>query len=225
MENLKIFSFDFGSNSFSLPNSSNTKVLKTVTDFIKKENFDIALLQGNENLLYNLCIKANLGQYEIIDSYAIFSRMVRTVFLFKQTLPCLSNYDGKMCSVFISQLGREPIAFFNVKKNKKDDLEEFKTLYSLYSNSDNDEYVKSRIVSGTFNNVDIKKLCTDCDLVDISSSVVSNYRGKKGSIDYILISKNLVANEVRKRLDVVDNMKFSSHCPIEASVTYKKVLK
>ena len=68
MENLKIFSFDFGSNSFSLPNSSNTKVLKTVTDFIKKENFDIALLQGNENLLYNLCIKANLGQYEIIDS-------------------------------------------------------------------------------------------------------------------------------------------------------------
>lgn len=218
MKNLRIFSLDLDKNAFALLKGK-TKITEAVVDFIKKENFDITLLQGNKKLLYNLKMQDNLGQYRI------FNHMKQSMVLLRSKVPYLGCHDGKTCSVFVSQLERDPIALFNVKKSKKESLEEFKELYRLYNNTDSNEYVKSCIVSGTFHDVDIEKFCADYNLVAISSSIASSYYGKKKPIHHMLISQNLEATDVKKQIGLVDIMQISTHYPIEASISYKKVLK
>ena len=209
MKNLRIFSLDLDKNAFALLKGK-TKITEAVVDFIKKENFDITLLQGNKKLLYNLKMQDNLGQYRI------FNHMKQSMVLLRSKVPY---------SVFVTKLERDPIALFNVKKSKKESLEEFKELYRLYNNTDSNKYVKSCIVSGTFHDVDIEKFCADYNLVDISSSIASSYYGKKKPIHHMLISQNLEATDVKKQIGLVDIMQISTHYPIEASISYKKVLK
>ncbi len=192
MENLRIMSFDL--DSFTLVKSKEERS-KRVIDYIKNLNIDITLLQGNNNLLYDLSTR--------VDGYNIVYDYYNSMFLMNPILDTIDEFSFVDCSAVITKFKDEDIAFNNIKKYKKESLWEFRNMVKEY------ESVEHKVLAGTLPNVNIDSFCDKYNFDNICSEHRNNH---------ILVSKEL---DVR----VVDGpMMYSIEVqPMVVDIAYRKV--
>lgn len=166
MEKLRIMSFDL--DSFTLVKSKEERS-KRVIDYLKKTDIDLGILQGNDNLLYDLSTR--LEGYDIIYDY------YNNLFLMKPILDVVDNFS----SVDYSAIVTKDTAFSSIKKRKKESLGKLRDIFREYENIDH------KVLAGTLQNVNIDSFCDKYNLDIICSGPRSNY---------ILVSKGLDARVV-----------------------------
>lgn len=195
MEKLRIMSFDL--DSFTLVKSKEEKS-KIVIDYIKELDVDIALLQGEANLLYNVLFN-NKDSKDYFSDY----NYANTMFLNHEKSKWVDDYMRKFASCYVSKLDDSDIALYNIKKYKKESLWEFRNILEEYKNIDH------KVVAGTLQNVNIDDFCNKYNLDIICSEPRSNY---------VLVSRGLGAK-------VVDGPMMGSVEvePMVVDITYKKV--
>ena len=195
MEKLRIMSFDL--DSFTLVKSKEEKS-KIVIDYIKELDVDIALLQGEANLLYNVLFN-NKDSKDYFSDY----NYANTMFLNHEKSKWVDDYMREYASCYVSKLDDSDIALYNIKKYKKESLWEFRNILEEYKNIDH------KVVAGTLQNVNIDDFCNKYNLDIICSEPRSNY---------VLVSRGLGAK-------VVDGPMMGSVevQPMVVDITYKKV--
>lgn len=191
MENLRIMSFDL--DSFVLVKSKAERS-KRVMDYIKNLNVDLALLQGDDRLLFDLLWRNE--DYEALYNYF-------NAFLLKPKVEFVDNYKGIDCGSFVTELGNEKISFYNLKKIKKGSLSEFKNMVSEF------DYIENKILVGAFKNVNVDDLCKKYNLSNVCSEKCDNH---------ILVSKSIDVNIVDS-----PSIKDSFISPMIVDIAYKKV--
>ena len=190
MEKLRIMSFDL--DSFTLVKSKEEKS-KRVIDYVRNLDIDLALLQGDNNLIYNTVVEDN--EYAKIYNY---------LFLMKPDLVFVDDYLQYDCGGYITRFANgEDLAFYNVKKYKKESLSGFKRIFKEYKNIDH------KVLAGTLQNVNIDSFCDKYNLDNICSGPRSNH---------ILVSKELDARVVDSHM-----MESVEVQPMVVDITYKKV--
>lgn len=192
MEKLRIMSFDL--DSFTLVKSKEERS-KRVIDYVRKTDVDLGILQGNNNLLYDL--STMLNGYDIIYDY------YNNLFLIRTILDVVDNFPSVDYSAFVTKFMDEMIAFCSIKKRKKESLGKLRDIFREYENIDH------KVLAGTLPNVNIDSFCNKYNLDNICSGPRSNY---------VLVSKGLDAR-------VVDGpmMESVEVQPMVVDVTYKKV--
>lgn len=195
MEKLRIMSFDL--DSFTLVKSKEERS-KRVIDYINNLDVDIALLQGDTNLLYNVLFN-NKDSKDYFSDY----NYANTMFLEHEKIKLVDNYMRKFASCYVSKLDDSDIALYNIKKYKQESLWEFRNILEEYKNIDH------KVVAGTLQNVNIDDFCKKYNLVNVCSKSRSNY---------VLVSRGLDAKVVdRPMMGSVEVQ------PMVVEVTYKKV--
>ena len=192
MEKLRIMSFDL--DSFTLVKSKEEKS-KRVIDYVRKTDIDLGILQGNNNLLYDLSTR--LEGYDIIYDY------YNNLFLMKPILDVVDNFSSVDYSAFVTRFMDDMIAFSSIKKRKKESLSGFKRIFKEYKNIDH------KVLAGTLQNVNIDSFCDKYNLDNICSGPRSNH---------ILVSKELDARVVDSHM-----MESVEVQPMVVDITYKKV--
>lgn len=192
MEKLRIMSFDL--DSFVLVKGIEEKS-KRVIDYLRKTDADLGILQGDNNLLYDL--STMLNEYNIIYDYC------NSMFLVKPILDIVDNFSSVDCSAFVTKLIDEKIAFCSIKKRKKESLSELRDILKEY------ESVGHKVLAGTLPNVNIDSFCDKYDFVDICNGPRSNH---------ILVSKGIDAKVVER--PIMDSVEVQ---PMVVDITYKKV--
>ena len=192
MEKLRTMSFDL--DSFVLVKGIEEKS-KRVIDYLKKTDIDLGILQGNNNLLYDLSTR--LEGYDIIYDY------YNNLFLMKPILDVVDNFSSVDYSAFIAKFMDDMIAFCSVKKRKKESLGKLRDIFKEYENIDH------KVLAGTLQDVNIDSFCDKYNLDNICSEPRSNH---------ILVSKGLDARVVDAKV-----MKSVEVQPMVVDVTYKKV--
>lgn len=195
MGKLRIMSFDL--DSFTLVKSKEERS-KRVIDYVRNLDIDIALLQGDENLLYDFLVRAiKMNDYNIINDY------VNNLFITKQDIEYVDDFASIYSSAFVTKLDEGDIALYNIKKYKKESLWELRNKFRVY------ESIDYKVLAGTLQNVNIDSFCNKYNLDNICSGSRSNH---------ILVSKGLDAR-------VVDGpmMESVEVQPMVVDVTYKKV--
>lgn len=192
MEKLRIMSFDL--DSFVLVKGIEEKS-KRVIDYVRKTDIDLGILQGNNNLLYDLSTR--LEGYDIIYDY------YNNLFLMKPILDVVDNFSSVDYSAFVTRFMDDMIAFCSIKKRKKESLSELRDILKEY------ESVGHKVLAGTLPNVNIDSFCDKYDFVDICNGPRSNH---------ILVSKGIDAKVVESPV-----MKSVEVQPMVVNVTYKKV--
>ena len=222
MKNFRIVSFDLDRDSFVLNRYGINERVEAVSDFLKEENPDIAFLQGDSGILNRL----ECNNKELLSNYGIFGiNNVRTIA--KPNFKCALMHSGDNFEVIVLQTRDYNIGFFNVKKLKKDNLEELKRVYKQFTDSKNLEYIDYQVMTGSFVNTSIREIEEEFNL-SLVSSVARSYYDKKNKkpMNHLLVSEDLVpVCDVKRHIGVVDSMKVSSHYPIIADFTYKKIRK
>lgn len=104
---------------------------------------------------------------------------------------------------FVSKLGYEDIAFYNIKKYNKESLWEFRNMVKEY------ERVEHKVLAGTLQDVNIDDFCEKYDLDNICSGPRSNH---------ILVSKGIYARIIDS--PVMESVEVQ---PMVVDITYKKV--
>ena len=192
MEKLRIMSFDL--DSFVLVKGKEEKS-KRVIDYLRKTDADLGILQGDNNLLYDL--STMLNEYNIIYDYC------NSMFLVKPILDIVDNFSSVDCSAFVTKLMDEKIAFCSIKKRKKESLGKLRDILREYENIDH------KVLGGILQDVNIDSFCDKYNLDNICSEPRSNY---------VLVSNGLDARVVDAKV-----MKSVEVQPIVVDVTYKKV--
>ena len=193
MKSLRIMSFDL--DSFVLVKGVEEKS-KRVIDYIRNLDIDLALLQGDNNLIYNTVVEDNV--------YAKIYNYLNYLFLMKPDLAFVDDYLQYDCGGYITRfVNGEDVAFYNVKKYNKESLSGFKRVFKEYKNIDH------KVLVGTLQNVNIDDFCKKYDLDNICSGPRSNH---------ILVSKGIDAKVVESPV-----MKSVEVQPMVVDVTYKKV--
>ncbi len=192
MEKLRIMSFDL--DSFTLVKSKEERS-KRVIDYLKKTDIDLGILQGNNNLLYDLSTR--LEGYDIIYDY------YNNLFLMNPILDVVDNFSSDDYSAFVTKFMDDMIAFCSVKKRKKESLGKLRDILREYENIDH------KVLGGTLQDVNIDDFCNKYNLDNICSGPRSNH---------ILVSKGLDARVVDAKV-----MKSVEVQPMVVDVTYKKV--
>ena len=105
MEKLRIMSFDL--DSFTLVKSKEERS-KRVIDYINNLDVDIALLQGDTNLLYNVLFN-NKDSKDYFSDY----NYANTMFLEHEKIKLVDNYMRKFASCYVSKLDDSDIALYN----------------------------------------------------------------------------------------------------------------
>ena len=105
MENLRVMSFDL--DSFALVKSK-VERSKRVIDYIRKLDIDLAMIQGDKELIYNLLF--------MIKNYGVVYNYSNYLVLMDPTLEFVDDYYFMDSGAFVSKLGYEDIAFYNIKK-------------------------------------------------------------------------------------------------------------
>lgn len=192
MEKLRIMSFDL--DSFTLVKSKEERS-KRVIDYVRKTDIDLGILQGNNNLLYDLSTR--LEGYDIIYDY------YNNLFLMRTILDVIDNFSSVDYSAFVTKFIDEMIVFCSIKKRKKESLGKLRDIFREYENIDH------KVLGGTLQDVNIDDFCDKYNLDNICSGPRSNH---------ILVSKELDAR-------VVDGpmMESVEVQPMVVDVTYKKV--
>lgn len=192
MEKLRIMSFDL--DSFVLVKGIEEKS-KRVIDYLKKTDIDLGILQGNNNLLYDLSTR--LEGYDIIYDY------YNNLFLIKPILDVVDNFSSVDYSAFVTRFMDDMIAFCSIKKRKKESLGKLRDILREYENID------YKVLAGTLQNVNIDSFCNKYNLDNICIGPRSNH---------ILVSKELDARVVDAKV-----MKSVEVQPMVVDITYKKV--
>ena len=194
MEKLRIMSFDL--DSFTLVKSKEEKS-KIVIDYIKELDVDIALLQGDTNLLYNVLFN-NKDSKDYFSDY----NYANTMFLNHEKSKWVDDYMRKFASCYVSKLDDSDIALYNIKKYKKESLWEFRNILEEYKNIDH------KVVAGTLQDVNIDSFCNKYNLDNVCSKPRSNY---------VLVSKGLDAKVVDS--PIMGSVEVG---PMVVDITYKK---
>lgn len=192
MEKLRIMSFDL--DSFVLVKGKEEKS-KRVIDYLRKTDADLGILQGDNNLLYDL--STMLNEYNIIYDY------YNSMFLVKPILDIVDNFSSVDCSAFVTKLMDEKIAFCSIKKRKKESLGKLRDIFKEYENIDH------KVLAGTLQDVNIDSFCDKYNLDNICSEPRSNY---------VLVSNGLDARVVDSPM-----MESVEVQPMVVDITYKKV--
>lgn len=192
MENLRIMSFDL--DSFTLVKGIEERS-KRVIDYVRKIDIDLGILQGNNNLLYDLSTR--LEGYDIIYDY------YNNLFLMKPILDVVENFSSDDYSAIVTKFIDEMIVFCSIKKRKKESLGKLRDIFREYENIDH------KVLGGTLQDVNIDDFCDKYNLDNICSGPRSNH---------ILVSKGLDARVVDAKV-----MKSVEVQPMVVDVTYKKV--
>lgn len=192
MENLRVMSFDL--DSFALVKSK-VERSKRVIDYIRKLDIDLAMIQGDKELIYNLLF--------MIKNYGVVYNYSNYLFLMDPTLEFVDDYYFMDSGAFVSKLGYEDIAFYNIKKYKKESLWEFRNMVKEY------ERVEHKVLAGTLQDVNIDDFCEKYDLDNICSGPRSNH---------ILVSKGIYARIIDS--PVMESVEVQ-HMVVD--ITYKKV--
>lgn len=191
MKNLRVMSFDL--DSFTLVKSKEERS-KRVIDYLMKTDVDLGMLQGNNNLLYDLSTR--LDGYDIIYDY------YNNLFLMKPILDVVDNFSSVDYSAFVTKLDDKDIVFCSIKKHKKESLGKLRDIFREYENIDH------KVVVGTLQNVNIDDFCNKYNLDDVCSESRGNY---------ILVSKNLDVRIVDSTM--MDSVEVE---PMVVDITYKK---
>ena len=193
MEKLRIMSFDL--DSFTLIKSK-VERSKRVIDYIRKLDIDLAMIQGNKELIYNLVF--------MIKNYGVVYNYSNYLFLMNSALEFVDDYLQYDCGGYITRFANgEDLAFYNVKKYNKESLSGFKRVFKEYKNIDH------KVLAGTLQDVNIDSFCDKYDFVDICNGPRSNH---------ILVSKGIDARVVDSPM-----MESVEVQPMVVDVTYKKV--
>ena len=193
MENLRVMSFDL--DSFTLIKSK-VERSKRVIDYVRNLDVDLALLQGDNNLIYNTVVEDN--------EYAKIYNYLNYLFLMKPDLVFVDDYLQYDCGGYITRFANgEDLAFYNVKKYNKESLSGFKRVFKEYENID------YKVLAGTLQDVNIDDFCKKYSLDNICSEPRSNH---------ILVSKGVDARVVDSPM-----MESVEVQPMVVDITYKKV--
>lgn len=192
MENLRIMSFDL--DSFTLVKGIEERS-KRVIDYVRKIDIDLGILQGNNNLLYDLSTR--LEGYDIIYDY------YNNLFLMKPILDVVDNFSSDDYSAIVTKFIDEMIVFCSIKKRKKESLGKLRDIFKEYENIDH------KVLAGILQDVNIDSFCDKYNLDNICSGPRSNH---------ILVSKGLDARVVDAKV-----MKSVEVQPMVVDITYKKV--
>ena len=192
MEKLRIMSFDL--DSFTLVKSKEERS-KRVIDYVRKTDVDLGILQGNDNLLYDLSTR--------LDGYDIIYNYYYNLFLMKPILDVVDNFPSVDYSAFVTKFMDEMIAFCSIKKRKKESLGKLRDILREYENIDH------KVLAGTLQDVNIDSFCDKYYLDNICSGTRSNH---------ILVSKGLDARGVDSPM-----MESVEVQPMVVDITYKKV--
>ena len=215
MKNLKILSMNLGRGFVPIKDKRKREYLM---EFIKKEDYDIVMLQGNRigsNRLFK-----DLG-YSSADS----SKNVITLG-FKREIAENSSTDELNCSI-ISNI-TNPLELINVNCKDSKKFDDVFNICDYYSRQDSKGFVSSRIVAGRFpREVDTNKFCDLFDLEDVSTLVgqKTHTKNNREILNHFFISRNLEIDSIHKLVGLTENLGIGEAYPIEASISHKKVLK
>ncbi len=215
MKNLKILSMNLGRGFVPIKDKGKREYLM---EFIKKEDYDIVMLQGNRigsNRLFK-----DLG-YSSADS----SKNVITLG-FKREIAENSSTDELNCSI-ISNITM-PLELINVNCKDSKKFDDVFNTCDYYSRQDSKGFVSSRIVAGRFpREVDTNEFCDLFDLEDVSTLVgqKTHTKNNREILNHFFISRNLEIDSIHKLVGLTENLGIGEAYPIEASISHKKVLK
>lgn len=203
MEKMRLMSFDL--DSFVLVKSSfqtnrnfinnRVDIVNKVLEFIRRLDIDLALLQGDDNLLYAILCQ--------VEDYKTVANYVYNIFLMEPNLNFGGIYSGDKLSATIFNFYNNLISIYNIKKFEKTDIREFKKIKKELS------FIENMVLAGNFRGVDINNFCRRYNLTDVCSNIMNNH---------ILVSSNIDANVV---LDETIEGAFSD--PMVVDISYKKV--
>ena len=218
MKNLKILSMNLGRGFVPVKDKAKRQYL---IDFIKKEDYDIVMLQG-DSIKHNI----NLEQPQLNSSYnkIVYNDKVAT--LYKSSLPFDDevmvnfSYDVPVTSSIFSYKDF-PMAFINVNCEDPYNID---SVCDICDSFGNDRYLPTRVVAGRFpREVNINRLCQVLALDDISTLVRQEMyvKNNREMLNHFFISRNLKASNVHKLVGMTEVSKVGEAYPIEAVLTYK----
>ena len=218
MKNLKILSMNLGRSFIPIKNDARKQ---KVTSLLEKGNYDIIMLQG-DNLDKSVDFK-HLGYiYSDPDNKKTFT---------------LSNinfpvYNGGLDedlynSSIIKYKGRKLVCI-NINGRSKNDMSKIFDVCSRYSNTNDENYAENRIIAGRLpREVDTNEFCDLFDLEDVSTFVgqETHIKNNREILNHLFVSRTLECVDIRKLVGMTEVSKLGEAYPIEASLSYKKVLK
>lgn len=214
MKNLKILSMNLGRRFVPFKDKGKRQYLM---DFIKEEDYDIIMLQGNA-----LTSNINFSKMDY-NAIAYYNRMA---LLYNRNLQvCDTDFKSKVASATVI-CDKDPIVCINVNCESSNRIEDVFNVCYDYSSINNAHAFATRIVAGRFpKEVDINEFCDVFNLDDISTLVGQETHAKNNRemLNHFFISRNLEALNVHKLVGMTEVSKIGEAYPIE--VTLKKVLK
>ena len=215
MKNLKILSMNLGRGFVPIKDKGKREYLM---EFIKKEDYDIVMLQGNR-------IGSNRLFKDLGYSYADSTKNVITL-VSKREIVENSSTDELNCSI-ISNI-TNPLELINVNCKDSKKFDDVFNICDYYSRQDSKGFVSSRIVAGRFpREVDTNEFCDLFDLEDVSTLVgqKTHTKNNREILNHFFISRNLEIDSIHKLVGLTENLGIGEAYPIEASISHKKVLK
>ena len=215
MKNLKILSMNLGRGFVPIKDKGKREYLM---EFIKKEDYDIVMLQGNR-------IGSNRLFKDLGYSYADSTKNVITL-VSKREIVENSSTNELNCSI-ISNITK-PVELINVNCKDSKKFDDVFNTCDYYSRQDSKGFVSSRIVAGRFpREVDTNEFCDLFDLEDVSTLVgqKTHTKNNREILNHFFISRNLEIDSIHKLVGLTENLGIGEAYPIEASISHKKVLK
>ena len=216
MENLKILSMNLGRSFIPIKDKSKREL---ITDFIRDEDYNIIMLQGN-NLTSNISFN-DFG-------YNAINYENKMAILYDSKLIGFSNVDKSKFANSTIIYDEGPIACINVNCSNPNNMSDVFEMCDAYSNPHRKHSVNTRIIAGRFpKELDTNEFCDLFDLEDISTLVGrdSHTENNRDMLNHVFISRNLEASNIRKLVGLTEVSKVGEAYPVEAVLSYKKVLK
>lgn len=211
MKNLKILSMNLGRRFVPIKDKDKREYLM---DFIREEDYDIVMLQGNG-------INLDVCNYITINNNK------------KVSLLChdrLTGFDSEVGYKYVKSsiiyCDNSVLACININCDNPKNMEDVYKVCESYSNPNTIYNLKTRIVAGRLpREVDTNEFCDAFDLDDISTlvGVMSHVKNNREMVNHFFISRNLEAESVHKLVGMTEVSGIGEAYPIE--VTLKKVLK
>lgn len=215
MENLKILSLNLGRPFIPIKDSKKRKV---ITESIIKQDYDLAMLQG-ENISRNVDLnELNKSSYNISEGN-------NTITLYKSNIETFTSiHTTNIGNCLVLYHNRKPLACLNINCKDYNDVKDILEMCEFYTNPNSEGYVRRVIVTGSFQkDIDISELSDRLDLQDISPSLSQDLCQNNKMLNHFLISKNLEFKDTYKLVSLALKTKIEADYPIEANITYKKV--
>lgn len=220
MENLRILDMNLGRRFIPIKDRKKKEILR---EKIKEENYDIIMMQGNSiNLDYE-----DLGYNYINSSH-------KNIIFFKEEFPLYStsvSSTGEVNSL-VTCYAKRPISIVNVncKNVNRWDLlfDSVLDTCRMYHDQNSKYFLKNMIVVVSFpKEVDTNTFCDMFDLDDVSTLVgqESHIKNNREMLNHFFISRSLEVNSIHKLVGMTERLGIGEAYPIEASISYKKVLK